>query len=497
MLTLFRLALLSIVRQPVALAAFLVVPALLVFVSADALGRFGEVLGVGEGHHHPSHIGILSGMWAAGITAALISALTVAEADRADTVLAVRYPMARWITARGAALVVVSGLAVLVSIGFTAIRYDGVGAGVWLGAAYNALLYVMIGQLVAYFTRDAVFSVGSVSGLWILDALTAPSMTSGTWWQPVVSPFYSAEHAAMGNDVGAGEITALVVWPVLVGAASLAVLVVRPRRRAPAAAAAPPPAAVPGGGGVTRGGVALLLTDLLRHRGLLGFVVAGPLGLMLSSLWLFGGIEVAVPAVEDGRRTLITTTMPQLHAAYMGMIAVVGFSGTVGFLIATDLHAPDGRLGHRFRRTGRITAFRVGTLLGAATAVTVSALVLVPIVRTPENWTWFITAHLLAAWTFALFGYCVGLALDRVSGILVTMFFPFIDVGIAQDYMLGPVLPDWAVFLPSHPFAQLSISSAFGESVFDPAYLAWSAALLALALLAVLTVTARRTSLRL
>jgi hypothetical protein len=72
------------------------------------------------------------------------------------------------------------------------------------------------------------------------------------------------------------------------------------------------------------------------------------------------------------------------------------------------------------------------------------------------------------------------------------MFFPFIDVGIAQDYMLGPVLPQWSVYLPSHPFAQLSISSAFGDSVFDGRYLAWAFAIVLLGLLAVLVVSGRQ-----
>ncbi|WP_405495332.1 hypothetical protein [Nocardia sp. NBC_00511] len=491
MLTLTRLTLLSTLRQPPVLAAFLVIPAVLVFLTADAFDKFSSVLGVGmhDMPGHGAHFAILSGLWAAGITAAMISALTVTEALRADSVLALKHSAWRWALARGATLIGVGMLAVLVSIGFVAIREDGTGVGVWLAAAYNTALYVLVGQLVAYFARDAIAAVGCVSSLWIVDALLAPSMTEGTWWQPVLSPWYSAEYAAMGYHLGGGEIAALVVWPLLLVTGFVAVFRLRPRAPelgfgAAASTAVTKPSRAHG--------LRLLLVDLLRHRALLGFAVAGPLCLMASSLWLFRGVHVAVPAMEHGHRVLLATTMPQLHAAYMGMIAVVSFSGTAGFLIAIELHGPDGRLGRNFGRLGAITILRLGTLLAVGTVATLAALVLVAAVRQPEHWGWFILAHLLAGWTFTFLGYCVGLLLDRVTGILLMMFFPFVDVGIAQDYMLGPALPRWAVLLPSHPFAQLSISSSFGDAVFDTGYLAWGVGILAVSAVAVAAVSGRR-----
>ena len=81
--------------------------------------------------------------------------------------------------------------------------------------------------------------------------------------------------------------------------------------------------------------------------------------------------------------------------------------------------------------------------------------------------------------------------LDRVAGILVMMFFPFIDVGIAQDYMLGPVLPGWSVYLPSHPFVQICISAAFGGEVFDIGYAFWGAGIVLAAAAAAVSVMAR------
>ena len=213
---------------------------------------------------------------------------------------------------------------------------------------------------------------------------------------------------------------------------------------------------------------------------------------MLSSLWLFQGISVAVPPMSGGIRVLVPTTMQELHAAYMGMIAVVSFAGTAGYLVGATMHIPDGRLGRAVGRQRSLSLFRLGTLAGIGVVTTASALALVPLVRVPESPGWFVFTHLTAAWTFACLGYCVGLLLDRVSGILVMMLFPFVDVGIAQDYMLGPDLPDWAVALPSHPFAQLAVSSSFGEEIFDWTYVAAALLVLAVAVTLVYVVSGRR-----
>lgn len=504
--TLIRLSVLSIVRQRTALVAFIVIPAVLVLLAADALSQFAEVLSPGGSgaHMHSGHFNVLATLWAAGMSAAVVAAITVAESKSADSVLTLKGGSWSWAQARCTSFVAVAAVATAFALLLSAIRGNEVTLSLVVGMLIVSILYVLVGQIVAYFTKSAVTAVGCISGIWIVDAVCAPTMMDDGLLRRLSSPFYSAEQFAMGGAMNVGDWAVLCVWTVVLVVVFRLCYQVRPTLRLPGRKGLvhveaqpvigqrpPLPSDTPSGARSSVPGRDLMLVDLWRHRGLLLFVVLGPFALMLSSLWLFQDVEVAVPSVVDGYRTVVSAQMPELHAAYMGMIAVVSFCGTAGYLIGSELLIPDRRLAMSSRKPWLVIMLRLLSLLAVSPVATVGALLLVPLVRQPDDWLWFAGAHLGAGFAFTLFGFCLGLVLDRVAGILVMMFFPFIDVGIAQDYMLGPVLPGWSVYLPSHPFVQICISAAFGGEVFDIGYAFWGAGIVLAAAVAAVGVMAR------
>lgn len=506
MASLFGLSILSVVRQRTALVAFIAIPAILVLLAADALSQFANVLAVGGAdiHIHSGHFDVLATLWAAGMSAAVVAAITVAESKSADTILALAGGSWRWASARCLSFVMVAAIATAFALFLSAAQGNSVTLQLAVGMFLVGILYALVGQIVAYFSPDAVSAVGYISAVWILDALCAPTMTDDGVFRRLISPFYTAENLAMGGDMGVGDWMIMSGWVLVLLALFCLCYRLRPTfptlgrtRRDPRATATATDRHAPSVVGASphieprTGGWNLMLTDLWRHRGLILFVTLGPLTLMLSSLWLFEGVDVAVPSMVDGARSVVGSRMPELHAAYMGMIAVVSFCGTAGYLIGSELLAADRRLARSSHKPLRVVRLRMLSLLAIAPVATLFALLLISLVRQPDNWLWFVAAHIGAGWSFTFVGFCLGLVLDRVAGILVMMFFPFIDVGIAQDYMLGPVLPGWSVYLPSHPFVQICISAAFGGEVFDARYALWSAGIIIAAMLSGMAIMSR------
>lgn len=472
------------VREPLNLVVLLAAPTLLVAGSADALQSFAEIVGQGASHHT---IAAMTAGWAASLAAGLSAHYLVVRSRDADEVLRLVAPHpARVAVARAGTLIVLAATAALVSLVALVLSGDHpLTVANAAAVSLSALIYCGIGTAIGASIRDDLAGSLAISGVWMFDALLGPGMGNTSLLFAALGPTHSASTLALPDthDLGVyvGFALAWAVTMLAVGlwllrgnrAAGLtrllqAVAAVVPRRAASTDEGheGPPSGAVGAYRGATLEVLRACLTDARRNRLYLALLVAVPIGFVGSSFFMFPGVFLAVPIAAGGGDVLVRTSMHDLHGAYMGYIATASLAGLSGLFIVLSSREVDSRLIPAGCQPRSIVLARLIAIGIAGVVAACASLAATLLGFRPEHLPVFVVALLIGAFTWGAIG-AAAASLGRLGGSLVMFALPFLDVGIAQDYMLGPELPSWGQFLPSYPSVQVLIQSAYSSSGFS------------------------------
>lgn len=170
-------------------------------------------------------------------------------------------------------------------------------------------------------------------------------------------------------------------------------------------------------------------------------------------------IPVDVPGaglVPVGLKPMVAALMTPMVAALIG--------GVAGLFLMQSARDIDGRLvvvgaAPRSILIARFGLLGFATLLASAVAVAVMSLTYVP-----DQLAWFVVATVLSGLTYGAIGALAGLVLNRLAGIYLMMFGPFLDIFLAQS-PLSEAAPAVAPYLPGHYTVEMAFDAAFTAGV--------------------------------
>lgn len=220
--------------------------------------------------------------------------------------------------------------------------------------------------------------------------------------------------------------------------------------------------------------------EYARTPVLLALLVFLPVYLILVFHWVIPetrtGVDVPVQGTMTVEMTTLTTVlMTPMAAAFVG--------GAAGLFLMQSASAVDGRLAIVGADVSEIVAARAGVLSLAAVVGSVVAVAVLSAVASVERILWYLLATLLVAVLYGAVGALVGLVLNRLAGIYVLMFGPFVDLFLAQSPLTDETHA-LAPFLPGHYPMKLAVDAAFTARVV-PTNLWFSLAYLTLLVVAV------------
>lgn len=453
--TLTRRYLAEYARRPLNLVLLLVVPAVFVALSAGVVADFAELLGGDAGG---AALEAVTAGWAAAFLAGMAGFFHVGSSRGADRRLALagmstrRILAGRLASGLALALVAASG-----ALGALALR-TGIGdVPRTVGAtAMFSVVYLGIGAAVGAVIRDEVNGSLAILFVWILDVFLGPAMAGGdvlvtrlfpTHFVTLVMTDAATGHAGPLRDLGAA-----LIWTT--GALALATATfaatTRPRRDR-----------IRAGGHGTFARVAAGLRhgfrEYRRSPVLWVLLVAVPVVLITLS---FAVTPDTPTPLESGSVTRIVS-MAELHGAIMVPITVGFLAGLAGLFVVLGSAQADRRLVLAGFRPVEVLAARLGIVAFAALLTTTASLAVTAVDFRPRAWLTFIGASLLVALTYGMLGVLAGPAVGRLGGLFLMFLVPMVDVGIGQNAMFGPTVPNWGRFLPAHGAVQVLLDGAF------------------------------------
>jgi ABC-2 type transport system permease protein len=216
------------------------------------------------------------------------------------------------------------------------------------------------------------------------------------------------------------------------------------------------------------------LREYARTPVLLALLVFLPAYVILFFTWAVP--ERTVPVDVPGAGLVPVGLKPTVAALMTPMVAAL-IGGIAGLFLMQSARDVDSRLvvvgaAPRTILFARFGLLGFATLLASAVAVTVMSLTYVPDQLVP-----FVAATVVSGLTYGAIGILVGLVLNRLAGIYVMMFGPFLDIFLAQS-PLSEGAPAVAPYLPGHYTVEMAFDAAFTAGV-DLATLAGGLAYLA------------------
>lgn len=157
-----------------------------------------------------------------------------------------------------------------------------------------------------------------------------------------------------------------------------------------------------------------------------------------------------------GLKPMVAVLMTPMVAALIG--------GVAGLFLMQSARDVDSRLvvvgaAPRTILLARFGLLGFATLLASGVAVTVMSLTYVP-----DQLAWFVLATVVSGLTYGAIGALVGLVSNRLAGIYVLMFGPFLDIFLAQS-PLSEGAPAVAPYLPGHYTVEMAFDAAFTAGV--------------------------------
>lgn len=161
-------------------------------------------------------------------------------------------------------------------------------------------------------------------------------------------------------------------------------------------------------------------------------------------------------------------TMPvelsTMTAVLMAPMAAALVGGAAGLFLMQSARSVDGRLAVVGATVPEILAGRAAVLGLAAALASVVSVGTLAFTHVPESPAWFLLATALAGGIYGSVGVLLGLVLNRLAGVYVLLFGPFLDVFLAQS----PLIADdhaLAPYLPAHYPMELAYDAAFTATV--------------------------------
>lgn len=202
--------------------------------------------------------------------------------------------------------------------------------------------------------------------------------------------------------------------------------------------------------------VTMGLREFRRTPVLLGLLVILP-------LYFIGGFMYVVPTasltVPIGG-AVVTVRLSDFVATLMTPLTAGLLSGIVGLFLMQSSKAADDRLRLAGYRSRDLVASRVGLLAAGGVLVSGASLAVVLVGFTPTSLLGFVAATVLTALTYGVVGVVVGVSLDRLPGIYVMLFVPFVDITLFQSPMATDS-PSWVTVLPGHFVTSATMDAAF------------------------------------
>jgi hypothetical protein len=186
-----------------------------------------------------------------------------------------------------------------------------------------------------------------------------------------------------------------------------------------------------------------------------------------------------LPVTIAGERTTVGLT--ELIGVLMTPLTAGLLAGIVGLFVMQSSKAADDRLRLAGYRSRDLIVSRVSLLAAGGIVVSTLSLVVVLVGFVPTSIPAFVAATVLTALTYGVFGVIVGVSLDRLSGVYVMLFAPYVDLLLFQN-PLSTEPSTWATVLPGHFAMEAVLDAAFVTGV-DISTFAWAIGYLAVALL--------------
>lgn len=464
-------------RRPLNVALVVLVPVVLVSLTAGTLAEFARLLGGSAGTGSEA----ATAGWAAAILSGVAGFFQVSGSRTPDRRLAAaRGRVSGVVASRVFSTLAISALAVVGALLALRVRFDAAWTPhVMVATVVAALTYAGLGVLVGALVRSEFNGSLIMVFLWIFDVFFGPAMgieASVTRILPLHFPTLIATDRLSESSYALG--VSLVWAAVALVAAGLALAATTRQNHRSGTRSV-------GAGARLWAGLAAAFRELRRMPSLWVLVAGLPVLFISASIAITPEDPIPVKLTEGGRAFTDLIPMSEVHGAIMVPITVAILAALAGLFVVLDAAQADRRLSLTRFTAGEILFVRMAAVLVASMVATAVSIAVTAVSFSPRGWLVFIAANLLIAVTYALIGAILGPMLGRLGGLYVLLLLPFLDLGVAQNAMFDAAPPGWAVLLPGYGAVRVMNDAAFTASFDD-----WFGLWLALAWLAVLAAVA-------
>lgn len=202
--------------------------------------------------------------------------------------------------------------------------------------------------------------------------------------------------------------------------------------------------------------VTMGLREFRRTPVLIGLLIVLP-------LYFIGGFMNIVP---DATLTVpisgepVTVTLSELVAVLVTPVTAGLLSGIVGLFLMQSSKAADDRLRLAGYRSRELIISRVSLLAAGGLIVSAVSLAIVLVGFTPVSIPAFIAATVLTALIYGVLGVIIGVSLNRLAGVYIMLFAPFVDMLLFQNPMTTDSAA-WTKVLPGYFTTKATMDAAF------------------------------------
>lgn len=464
-------------RRPLNVALVILVPVVLVSLTAGTLAEFARLLGGSAGTGSEA----VTAVWAAAVLSGVAGFFQVSGSRTPDRRLAAARGRASGVVAsRVFSTLAISALAIVGALLALRLRFDAAWTPhVVAATVVAALTYAGLGVLVGALVRSEFNGSLIMVFLWIFDVFFGPAMGIEATVTRILPLHFPTRIATDGLSGSPNAVQFSVMWAALALAAAGFALAATTRQNRLSG-----PRSV-GVGARLWAGLAAAFRELRRMPSLWVLVAGLPVLFISASIAITPADPTPVKLTEGSRVLTELIPMSEVHGAIMVPITVAILAALAGLFVVLDAAEADRRLSLTRFTSGEILTVRMAAVLVASMVATAVSIAVTAVSFSPRGWLMFIVANLMVAVTYALIGAIVGPLLGRLGGLYVLLILPFLDLGVAQNPMFDAAPPGWAVLLPGFGAVRVMNDAAFTASFDD-----WFGLWLALAWLAAIGVVA-------
>lgn len=205
-----------------------------------------------------------------------------------------------------------------------------------------------------------------------------------------------------------------------------------------------------------RTAVAMGLREFRRTPVLIGLLVVLPLYFIGGFMNIVPDATLTVPISDE----TVTITLPEFVAALVTPVTAGLLSGIIGLFLMHSSKAADDRLRLAGYQSRELIVSRVSLLAAGGLIVSGVSLAIVLVGFTPQSIPAFVAATVLTALTYGVLGVIVGVLLNRLAGVYVMLFAPYVDMLMFQNPMATDSAA-WTKLLPGYFTTKATMDAAF------------------------------------